>query len=49
MGACYPARQSVLTTGTFLRGLIHIGEKQIPAGRIGEAPALGLSDTLGKT
>jgi tRNA uridine 5-carboxymethylaminomethyl modification enzyme len=32
----------VLTTGTFLRGLIHIGEKQIPAGRVGEAPALGL-------
>jgi tRNA uridine 5-carboxymethylaminomethyl modification enzyme len=36
----------VLTTGTFLRGLIHIGETQIPAGRIGEAPALGLSATL---
>jgi tRNA uridine 5-carboxymethylaminomethyl modification enzyme len=36
----------VLTTGTFLRGLIHIGEKQIPAGRAGEAPAMGLSKTL---
>lgn len=36
----------VLTTGTFLRGLIHIGERQIPAGRVGEAPALGLSTTL---
>ncbi|HTE78074.1 MAG TPA: tRNA uridine-5-carboxymethylaminomethyl(34) synthesis enzyme MnmG [Xanthobacteraceae bacterium] len=36
----------VITTGTFLRGLIHIGERQIPAGRIGEAPALGLSATL---
>jgi len=36
----------ILTTGTFLRGLIHIGEKQIPAGRVDEAPALGLSDTL---
>ena len=36
----------VLTTGTFLRGLIHIGERQIPAGRVGEAPALGLSCTL---
>jgi tRNA uridine 5-carboxymethylaminomethyl modification enzyme len=35
-----------LTTGTFLRGLIHIGEKQIPAGRVGEAPAIGLSRTL---
>jgi len=33
----------VLTTGTFLRGLIHIGERQIPAGRIGEAPAMGIS------
>ena len=36
----------VLTTGTFLRGLIHIGEKRIPAGRVGEAPAVGLSATL---
>jgi tRNA uridine 5-carboxymethylaminomethyl modification enzyme len=39
----------VLTTGTFLCGLIHIGEKQIPAGRVGEAPALGLSRTLENT
>ena len=36
----------VLTTGTFLRGLIHIGEKKIPAGRIGEAPAVGLGERL---
>jgi len=36
----------VLTTGTFLSGLIHRGEQRIPAGRIGEAPALGLSKTL---
>ncbi|WP_046862342.1 tRNA uridine-5-carboxymethylaminomethyl(34) synthesis enzyme MnmG [Microvirga massiliensis] len=36
----------VLTTGTFLRGLIHIGERKIPAGRVGEKPALGLSTTL---
>ncbi len=36
----------VLTTGTFLRGLIHVGEQQTPAGRMGEAPALGLSVTL---
>ncbi len=34
----------VITTGTFLRGVIPIGETQIPAGRIGEAPALKLSD-----
>jgi tRNA uridine 5-carboxymethylaminomethyl modification enzyme len=36
----------VLTTGTFLRGLIHIGETKIPAGRVGEAPSIGLSRTL---
>jgi tRNA uridine 5-carboxymethylaminomethyl modification enzyme len=36
----------VLTTGTFLGGLIHIGEQKIPAGRVGEAPSLGLSRTL---
>ncbi|HEX3943168.1 MAG TPA: tRNA uridine-5-carboxymethylaminomethyl(34) synthesis enzyme MnmG [Rhizomicrobium sp.] len=36
----------VLTTGTFLRGLIHLGEKKIPAGRVGEGPSVGLSDTL---
>lgn len=36
----------VLTSGTFLNGLIHIGEIKIPAGRMGEKPALGLSDTL---
>ncbi|MDA7946411.1 MAG: tRNA uridine-5-carboxymethylaminomethyl(34) synthesis enzyme MnmG [Hyphomicrobiaceae bacterium] len=40
------ARAVVLTTGTFLNGLIHIGEKKIPAGRMGEAPALKLSDRL---
>ncbi len=36
----------VLTTGTFLRGCIHIGERQIAAGRINEAAAMGLSKTL---
>lgn len=36
----------VLTTGTFLRGLIHIGDKKIPAGRVGEDPSIGLSGTL---
>jgi tRNA uridine 5-carboxymethylaminomethyl modification enzyme len=36
----------VITTGTFLRGMIHIGETRIPAGRVGEEPSIGLSDTL---
>jgi tRNA uridine 5-carboxymethylaminomethyl modification enzyme len=40
------AGRVILTTGTFLRGLIHIGEEKIPAGRVGEAPSLGLSATL---
>ena len=38
----------VLTTGTFLRGLIHIGERKTPAGRVGEAPTVGLSLTLAR-
>jgi tRNA uridine 5-carboxymethylaminomethyl modification enzyme len=45
-GRALTAGACVLTTGTFLRGLIHIGERKIPAGRVGEAPALGLSRTL---
>jgi len=45
-GRTFATGAVVLTTGTFLRGLIHIGEMQIPAGRVGEAPALGLSRTL---
>jgi tRNA uridine 5-carboxymethylaminomethyl modification enzyme len=57
MGAGWPASSGfragsgapgavVLTTGTFLKGVIHIGDKRIPAGRVGEAPAIGLSDRL---
>ncbi|HPD83330.1 MAG TPA: tRNA uridine-5-carboxymethylaminomethyl(34) synthesis enzyme MnmG [Alphaproteobacteria bacterium] len=38
----------VLTTGTFLRGLIHRGEEKIPAGRVGEKPTVGLALTLEK-
>jgi tRNA uridine 5-carboxymethylaminomethyl modification enzyme len=38
----------VLTTGTFLNGLIHIGDKKIPAGRVGDAPARGLSEQLAR-
>ncbi|WP_038359508.1 tRNA uridine-5-carboxymethylaminomethyl(34) synthesis enzyme MnmG [Bosea sp. UNC402CLCol] len=45
-GRRFAAGTVVLTTGTFLRGLIHIGETKIPAGRVGEAPSLGLSATL---
>jgi tRNA uridine 5-carboxymethylaminomethyl modification enzyme len=45
-GRAFAARAVVLTTGTFLRGLIHLGERQIPAGRVGEAPSVGLSATL---
>ncbi len=45
-GRIFAAGAVVLTTGTFLRGLIHIGERQIPAGRAGEAPAIGLARTL---
>ncbi|WP_425523521.1 tRNA uridine-5-carboxymethylaminomethyl(34) synthesis enzyme MnmG [Jiella flava] len=41
-------RAVVLTTGTFLGGLIHLGDQTIPAGRMGEAPSLGLSATLGR-
>jgi tRNA uridine 5-carboxymethylaminomethyl modification enzyme len=45
-GEVVPARAVVITTGTFLRGLIHMGEDTIPAGRAGEAPSAGLSATL---
>jgi tRNA uridine 5-carboxymethylaminomethyl modification enzyme len=45
-GRVFDSRNVILTTGTFLRGVIHRGEERIPAGRIGDAPALGLSLTL---
>ena len=41
-------RALVLTTGTFLRGVIHLGESKTPAGRIGDAPSIGLALTLEK-
>ncbi|HEX6094138.1 MAG TPA: tRNA uridine-5-carboxymethylaminomethyl(34) synthesis enzyme MnmG, partial [Dongiaceae bacterium] len=47
-GRAYQAGAIVLTTGTFLRGLIHIGEVQAPAGRVGEAPSVGLSKALNR-
>ena len=40
------ARAVVLTTGTFLNGVVHLGDRQTPAGRAGEPPAVGLSDHL---
>jgi tRNA uridine 5-carboxymethylaminomethyl modification enzyme len=47
-GSIVSSGRVVLTTGTFLRGVIHLGERQIPAGRVGEAPSLGLSRTLSR-
>jgi tRNA uridine 5-carboxymethylaminomethyl modification enzyme len=45
-GDIYRAPRVVLTTGTFLKGVIHRGEQRIAAGRIGEQPSIGLSDRL---
>jgi tRNA uridine 5-carboxymethylaminomethyl modification enzyme len=45
-GEGYRVGRVVLTTGTFLKGVIHQGELRIPAGRVGDAPAIGLSDRL---
>ncbi len=45
-GVRYDCGKIVLTTGTFLSGLIHCGEVKTPAGRLGEAPSIGLSKTL---
>jgi tRNA uridine 5-carboxymethylaminomethyl modification enzyme len=45
-GRAFACGAVVLTTGTFLRGLIHIGDRRTPAGRMGEGPAMGLSATL---
>src|SRR3972149_3096830 len=48
LGMQYDAKAVILTTGTFLRGLIHIGLTNYPAGRAGEFPSAGLSDNLMK-
>jgi len=45
-GKEFTAAAIVVTTGTFLRGMIHIGDTQIPAGRVGAKPAVGLSYTF---
>ncbi|NVP54045.1 tRNA uridine-5-carboxymethylaminomethyl(34) synthesis enzyme MnmG [Mycoplana rhizolycopersici] len=47
-GRRIPCAAVVLTTGTFLRGLIHLGSETTPAGRVGEQPSLGLSETLSR-
>lgn len=44
--AVYRAGAVVITTGTFLKGVIHVGETRTPAGRVGEAPAVALSERL---
>jgi tRNA uridine 5-carboxymethylaminomethyl modification enzyme len=45
-GQRFVSNSVVLTTGTFLRGVIHLGDQSIPAGRLGEKPVLGLSNRL---
>ena len=45
-GQALGAGAVVITTGTFLRGVIHIGTRQIPAGRVGEKPSVGLAETI---
>ncbi|MEX0808805.1 MAG: tRNA uridine-5-carboxymethylaminomethyl(34) synthesis enzyme MnmG [Dongiaceae bacterium] len=47
-GAAIRGGAVVITTGTFLRGVIHIGEQQFPAGRHGEKPSIGLAETLAR-
>ncbi len=46
LGRVFTAQHVLLTTGTFLRGLVHVGLTHFPAGRLGDAPALRLSDSL---
>lgn len=45
-GEAFTSGAVVVTSGTFLNGLIHIGERRIPAGRHGEAPSIGLSEQI---
>jgi tRNA uridine 5-carboxymethylaminomethyl modification enzyme len=47
-GERIPCGAAVLTTGTFLRGVIHVGDQRTPAGRVGEAPATALAYTLAR-
>lgn len=47
-GTVYHTGRVVLTTGTFLNGLIHCGERQTPAGRVGEKPSVALAESIRK-
>lgn len=47
-GVAFKCRAVILTTGTFLGGIIWVGNKSMPAGRAGEFPAIGLTDTLNR-
>lgn len=47
-GRTFATGAVVLTTGTFLSGLIHIGEERVAAGRVGDPPALALAQTLSR-
>jgi len=46
VGIRYPAKTIILTTGTFMRGLIHVGLTNYPGGRAGDPPSIGISDHL---
>ncbi|MAQ56173.1 MAG: tRNA uridine-5-carboxymethylaminomethyl(34) synthesis enzyme MnmG, partial [Rhodospirillales bacterium] len=48
-GESIKSNKVILTTGTFLNGVIHVGNRKISAGRVGDAPSLGLSKTLYKS
>lgn len=48
LGISYGSQGVVVTTGTFLRGLMHVGHESFPSGRAGEFPSVGLSDSLAK-
>ena len=47
-GMRFNCQSIIITTGTFLRGVIHMGDQRVPAGRIGEAASLGLASTLSR-
>jgi tRNA uridine 5-carboxymethylaminomethyl modification enzyme len=49
LGISYGSRCVIVTAGTFLKGLMHVGHESFPSGRAGEFPSVGLSDSLSKT